>query len=101
MEKKLSPLQAIKDFCIDCNGEVKGGRKYDCLDRNCQFYPWKDGKGNYEYPDTVSQKHKDYLASLGNTLVRKQRVGRVLSEEQKAAMKAGRLKKRQEKENNP
>ena len=60
---KLSPLQAIKQFCSICNGETKGGKKYDCLDVECNFYPWKEGKGVFEDTDSVSEEHKARLAA--------------------------------------
>lgn len=77
---KTSPIKAIKEFCRVCNGEVKGGNKYDCLDRNCVLYPFKEGKGNYEKDIGISQEHKNYIKSLGSNKVRK---ARVMSEEQR------------------
>ena len=67
MSKQLSPLQSIRSYCAECNGESKGGKKYDCLDHNCEFYPWKLGKGVYEIGTDygVSQEHKDWLAKHG------------------------------------
>ena len=93
---KLSPSQMIKQFCRVCNGETDGGHYYDCLDKNCPLYPMKEGKGNYETgtEHLVSDNHKKHLSSLGKNLVRKSRVGRVLTEEHKAKMKAGRLAKK-------
>ena len=66
--KRLSPKQAIKQFCRECNGEnPKGGHYYDCLCRNCPLYPFKEGKGNYE-PDTeqcVPKEHIKWLKQNG------------------------------------
>ena len=66
--KRLSPKQAIKQFCRECNGEnPKGGHYYDCLGRNCPLYPFKEGKGNYE-PDTeqyVPKEHIEWLKQNG------------------------------------
>lgn len=67
MKKKLSPVQAIKQFCRVCNGETDSGKYYDCLDHNCTLYPFKVGKGNYE-ADTelcVSEEHKEWLKQNG------------------------------------
>ena len=66
--KRLSPKQAIKQFCREFNGEnPKGGHYYDCLGRNCPLYPFKEGKGNYE-PDTeqyVPKEHIEWLKQNG------------------------------------
>ena len=66
--KRLSPKQMIKQFCRECNGEnPKGGHYYDCLNRNCPLYPFKEGKGNYE-PDTeqcVPKEHIEWLKQNG------------------------------------
>lgn len=70
---KTTPVSAIKEFCRVCNGEKKGGNKYDCMDINCILYPWKEGKGNYESPESVTQSHKDFISSL-SVPVRKTRV---------------------------
>ena len=85
---KLSPLQAIRQFCLSCNGETKGGKKYDCLDVECNFYPWKEGKGVFEDTDSVSEEHKQYIESLGDNKVKKSRKGRVMTEEHKARLAA-------------
>lgn len=74
--KRLSPLQAIRQHCRECNGEDR--KFYDCLGRSCSLYPWKQGKGVYEFPETVSQEHKDYLDKHGKGVPKKQ-----LSEEAK------------------
>ena len=67
MSKRLSPIQSIKSFCRECNGETIGGHHYDCLDHNCTLYPFKLGKGNYEANAEryVSQEHKDWLDKHG------------------------------------
>ena len=85
---KLSPLQAIRQFCVVCNGEIKGGKKYDCLCTMCTFYPWKEGKGIYEDTDSIPEEHKQYVESLGDDKVKKSRKGRVMSEEHKAKLAA-------------
>ncbi len=85
---KLSPLQAIRQFCVVCNGEIKGGKKYDCLCTTCTFYPWKEGKGVYEDTDSIPEEHKQYVESLGDDKVKKSRKGRVMSEEHKAKLAA-------------
>lgn len=79
-DKKLGPVIAIRTFCMECNGEAKGGNKYDCLDKDCILYPWKENKGVYEFPDTVPQVHKNYISSLTEPV----RKSRTMSEENKA-----------------
>ena len=87
MNTKLSPLKAIKLHCSICNGEVKGGKKYDCLAIECTLYPWKEGKGTYEIPESITEEHKNYIKTLEEP-VRKQRKGRIMSEEHKAKLVA-------------
>ena len=88
--KKLSPLQTIKKFCRECNGEKSKSQHYDCLEHDCILYPYKEGKGIYEsYTEQyVTQEHRDYLEKHG-TGVRKARV--LNSEQRKKASE--RLKK--------
>ena len=57
--------KAVRLNCMECNGEVKGGKKYDCLGKECYLYPWKEGKGVYEVPENIPQEHKDYLKKHG------------------------------------
>ena len=80
--KRLSPRQAIRQFCRECNGEnPKGGHYYDCLDHNCVLYPFKEGKGNYELSTEqyVSEEHIEWLKQNGKGV---QKV-RKISEEDK------------------
>ena len=80
--KRLSPKQAIKQFCRECSGEnPKGGHYYDCLCRNCLLYPFKEGKGNYE-PGTeqyVPKEHIEWLKQNGKGVQK----SREISEEAK------------------
>ena len=97
--KRLSPKQAIKQFCRECNGEnPKGGHYYDCLDHNCVLYPFKEGKGNYEIEalQQVTQEHKDYLKKHG-TGVQK---SRELSVEDKQKVSERLRKAREDKQSN-
>ena len=81
--------KAVRLNCMECNGEVKGGKKYDCLRRECYLYPWKEGKGVYEFPENIPQEHKDYIKSLKD-LVKKPKCN--LTDEQKKAF-SERMKK--------
>lgn len=43
MVKKLSPVQAIKSFCLECSGgSAKMAR--ECVVFNCSLYPFRLGK---------------------------------------------------------
>ena len=81
--------KAVRLNCMECNGEVKGGKKHDCLRRECYLYPWKEGKGVYEFPESIPQEHKDYIKSLKD-LVKKPKCN--LTDEQKKAF-SERMKK--------
>lgn len=81
--------KAVRLHCMECSGEVKGGKKYDCLGKECYLYPWKEGKGVYEVPESIPQDHKDYLKSLKD-LVKKPK--RILTDEQRKAF-SERMKK--------
>lgn len=90
---KTSPVPAIKEFCRVCNGENKGGNKYDCMDRKCILYPWKEGKGIYEEGQIVTQEHTDYLNSLDKP-VRKRNISEATRLERSQRMKEMWAKKR-------
>lgn len=94
---KSTPVSAIKEFCRVCNGEVKGGNRYDCLDIKCIFYPWKEGKGNYEYPDAVNQEHKNHIASLSAPVRKSRNVSEAVRLERSIKMKEMWAKKKAEK----
>ena len=66
--KRLSPKQAIKQYCRECNGEnPKGGHYYDCLCHNCPLYLFKEGKGNYELgtEQLILKEHVEWLKQNG------------------------------------
>lgn len=47
MSKSLTPMKAIRKFCIICSGNMAGVR--DCPDQACPIRPWRFGMGLKRY----------------------------------------------------
>lgn len=88
--KRLSPKQAVRQFCRECNGEnPKGGHYYDCLCHNCPLYPFKEGKGNYE-PDTeqhIPKEHIEWLKQNGKGVQKSKQISEEAKQKSSERMK--------------
>ena len=63
--KKITPIQAIRTFCKECNGEAR--ISYDCMGEECPLYVYKKGRGKYETESEhlVTEEHKKFLKEFG------------------------------------
>lgn len=68
MEKKLTPMQTVKAKCMDCCGDVKGGKQTckDCTMTECALYHHKAGKKDGKQTMTATRAMKEYCKQCCN-----------------------------------
>lgn len=52
-----SPLKAIKQFCFECNGRVRGEAE-KCTSPRCALFPFRLGKNPYHEPRKLTEEQK-------------------------------------------
>ena len=55
-----SPLEAIKEMCIDCCGGEKSW-VIDCTDKKCALYSFRLGKNPYRKSKEYTEEEKEIL----------------------------------------
>ena len=60
MKEKISPLKAIRKYCLDCGGDSSNEVKL-CPCTDCVLYEFRFGKNPYSAKRIYTEEQKDVL----------------------------------------
>lgn len=64
MNKKLTPIKAIRKKCLECSGYQPSEVRL-CTSEDCPLFPYRMGKR----PKIISQKHKHLIKQADSPMI--------------------------------